>query len=458
MKKQLILFSSLLIYSYTLFAQVIPTTDGGRMIYAGEMVRNLNDGGSDINPANLGASKVQSSSFNLLQVGFVSHSNALGRADNLNFMFSQDSISQGTRADILQNLVDDNGNFKFEGLLNINWVSFSWTKPKFGGLAFSISDVIQSNFNLQPEVASVYLAGEKAEEQEAGDNTSHINYQHLRFASISYGRQAISTNNWKLYAGANYKVVWGIGHLDADINDSTRRANGQSAFSQIYDKRLNYGSLQNDLVGDVGNSFFKDLLNAAGRGSSFSLGTSLSYRDKFQVGLGILNVTRVKWSDRLATTSDAEINLDSLDSGIGTYNFGQEAGEFVYDFLGFEQGESFVTQAGGVARLNTSYKLTQALTLYGDALIPLGIENRAIQANNYIIGVDYGIIPDAIHISLGYHYNKQFGWRLPLGAGLAIGNGTFLSIATGDIRTLLSKQVEPYAALSVSIVGINIAE
>ena len=51
----------------------------GRLIYANELVNNANGNAAEINPALLGGTKVSSSSFNLLQVGFRGYSNALNR-------------------------------------------------------------------------------------------------------------------------------------------------------------------------------------------------------------------------------------------------------------------------------------------------------------------------------------------------------------------------------------------
>lgn len=432
----------------------------GRLIYANELVNNANGNAAEINPAILGGTKVTSSSFNLLQVGFRGYSNALNRGELMDFMFSDDSIPEIRRGEIVDGLIEDNGNFEFSGSLDINWISLSWTKPGFGGLSFHISDKIFSDVNLKPGLTDVLFIGSEADALNpldedtdlATEGESNINYTHIREMSFTYGRQAFETDAWKLNIGLNYRVLWGIGHFDSEV-DGTNVEEGNSSFSEFY--QINYGNLDS-LFTDVAQNLFA----TSGKGQSLSAGVSVDWNDKFHFGVSILNLGSVSWDKNVLQADEADLrDIDSTNSGYDTYDTSAEFDE-VYDALGFEvqdEGEDFQTGSKGKLRVNAHYQMTKGMRGYFDIIVPVGSNDRALYGPSYIVGLDYAIIPDAFHISTGVQYSREVGYRVPLGVSVSLGTKAFLSVSTGDARTLFDKSVEnPLNSLSVSLIGVNV--
>ncbi len=483
------------------------------------MLGKANSEAANINPAVLGAVNIQSSSFNLLQVGFNSHSNVLNRSETLDMMFSQDSLQNETKNNILENVVQDNGSLNFNGNLELNWVSASWTRPGFGGLSVSLTDRISGHTSLQQNFVDVVMLGneennyfqelsnnindetgnnnnpnndpiwedgsgngqQQEQEQDPGQNqdpnqgqqeqqqqqaeviyeddyatgeadevnfNSDMSYTHIRELSISYGRQAYADDDFKVHIGMNYRMIWGIGHFDSRVDEETGLGSGNSSFSDFYD--INYNDTDS-LFSNTRKSLFK----SAGQGSSLSFGLNASYKDKWFGGLALLNMGRITWNENALTANQNQVAInDSIDAGLSSYQLAQETA-YVYDMLGFEQTEAFETRNAGVMRINAAYKATQSLKLYTDIVIPLGSDNDVnnYQQPNYMLGFDYAIMPDAVSFSSAFHYNNEYGWRIPFGLSVALGESAFITITTGDLRTILNKEVEPYAALSISLIG-----
>lgn len=443
--------------SYQLNAQIYQ--GDGRLLYGTDIANNANGNAAEINPAILGGTKVTSSSFNLLQVGFNGFSNAFNRGELLDFMFSDDSIPRIRRDEIVDNLVNDKGRFQFEGNIDINWVSFSWTKPGFGGLAFHLSDKIFSNVDVAPGLSDVLFIGSEADAldplnedgvQLSEEGTSKINYNHIRELSITYGRQAYETDKWKLNVGANYRILWGVGHFDSTV-EGTEVTEGNSSFSEFY--QVNYGNLDS-----LFTNLSQNLFATSGSGQSFSFGVNLDFEDKFHFGISALNLGKVSWDENVLTTKEeADIrDIDTSNTGYDSYSFSEEFGD-VTDALGFEETEeSFESGSRGKIRVNANYQLTAAMKTYFDIIFPVGSSDKARFATSYIVGVDYAVIPDAFHASTGFHYSRESGLRIPLGVSVAIGKKGFLSISTGDLRTLFNKNIdEPFNSLSIALVGVN---
>lgn len=430
----------------------------GRTVCCGDLVTNLNNNAGMINPANLGAVQVKSSSFNMFQVGFNSHSNTLDRAQTLKMFlpFSNDSLSTATRNQITDNIINNNGQLKFNGNLNINWLSMSWTRPKFGGLAISLTERINSHFGLQPSIANSVINGSNAANYQIGTNSvsnSQVRYSHLRELSASYGRQAADGDVVKAYIGGNFRYVWGIGFLDLDVQDSL--ATGSSAFSDFYN--LDYGNLDT-LFQNV-----KRIFGNAGTGYNFSVGANVIIKNRLFLGASALGVGKVKWNKNVLQAQDQAVNYpaatDTSQQGIPSYSLQDNSAAF-YDMFDFEpKGDTLAALAKpspSNLRINVAYRVIDQLKVYSDILLPLNGKLSG-QVPNYIFGLDYAIIPEAFYVSGGVQFSKEFSFRVPVGTAFSLSDRGFISISTGDLRTLLNGGIkEPYAAISVSLVNANI--
>lgn len=434
------------------WAQMFSTFSGSQFVYGGGRITNILSSTSNVNPAYLGAATQTGSTLNLMQVGFNSYSNNLGRSDALKFLFSKDSIATETQNQIAQNIINSGDNFRLNGALNITWISGSWIKEGFGGLSINLSDYITGNMALDQNYASTMFSDDPNNvggnnNTNSTDLDANVLYNHTRVLSLSYGRSAYKNEMVKVFLGASYRHIWGIGHFDSSIADST--GTGYSSFSEFY-------STIGDLTVDsLFSNKSRKLFDASGRGQSFSAGVNLLFFNKLSVDFAAINLGRTRWNDNVKQAEDAQVQPIDSTQTIDTYQVAEEVKSFA-NLLPFQAGQNFATPTNAEIRLNVAYRFTKALTAYTDLLFPTKNQRRAYGYNSgYLLGVDVGIIPQQFHFTTGAYYNKTFGWRMPAGLAISIGDKSFLSITTGDIVTLLTKKVKPMAALSVSLIGVN---
>ncbi|OWY26164.1 hypothetical protein C7N43_36695 [Sphingobacteriales bacterium UPWRP_1] len=458
----------LLTAALTCFATLQPAQaqmyyDDGRLICCGSAVAGLSSNASFINPAGLGGATQTSHSLNLMQPGFNAYGNAIERKDALKFLFSNQEMTDSTKGSILSNVTNGQGNFLFDGNMNMNWIAYAFTHPKIGGLSFNLTEKITSRMNLQPEMTDLLLNGnqptagnpEAVQPQQGisigkgyGLGNSTIYYHHIREANLAYGRQAIGNEKVKLLIGANVKMVWGIGHLDINVQDSV--VNGASSFSDVYN--INYGTLDS-----VFSDFKRNLFKTAGRGTAYSVGVQLVWK-KLNIGITTFQVGPIKWKHRNNLTANSEngqMPADSTDTfnGISSYNFSSQT-DAVYQLFGFQPGQTFSNRANGKLRINADYNLFKRFKIFSDVLIYTRDGTLGKLPNNYITGVNLDVVPQKFMITTGVQYNKEIKVRYPVGISVAINKNAFLSISTGDVKTFLSKKSDPYSSLSVSLIGV----
>lgn len=455
----------LFMFAQVVMAQMYTTFNGAQLVYGGGRINNILSNSVNINPAYLGAAPQTQTTFNLMQVGFNTNSNVLDRKDAMKFLFSKDSIAQISKDQMVQNLIANGGDMRLNGTLHINWISGSWIKEGFGGLSLNVSDHIagvmqldqnfagtlfsdgqdlpNSNFNYnspKPEQTSDSLSTEKP-------LNANILYNHTREVNISYGRAIYKGSTLKVFLGGSYRRLWGIGHFDSSIRDSI--GSGSSSFSDFYTA---LGELSID---SLFSNKSKKLFDNSGKGQSFSAGLHLDYKDKLSFDVAAINLGQLKWNDNVQQVENAAVNpIDSLQT-VDTYGVSDGVKDFT-QLLPFAQGESFTTATQAEIRVNAAYHVTKGFCVYTDMLFPTRNQKRDYGYKpGYLLGVDLGIIPQQIHFSAGMYYNKTFGWRVPAGLAISMGNKAFLSITTGDLMTLVSKKVAPFTAISVSVIGVN---
>jgi hypothetical protein len=443
-------FVLLFLLSQFSWAQMFSTFSGSQFVYGGGRITNILSSTSNVNPAYLGAATQTGSTLNLMQVGFNSYSNNLGRSDALKFLFSKDSIATDTKNEIAQNILQGGGDFRLNGALNINWVSGSWIKEGFGGLSINLSDYIVGNMLLGEDYAATLFTDDPngtTPNPNTKDLNANVLYNHTRVLSLSYGRSAYKNEKIKVFLGASYRHIWGIGHFDSSIADST--GNGYSSFSEFY-------STVGDLTIDsLFSNKSRKLFDSSGGGQSFSAGVNLLFDNKLSVDFAAINLGRTRWKDNVMQANDAAVQPIDSTQTIDTYQVTEEVKSFA-NLLPFQAGQNFATPTNAEIRLNVAYRFTKALCVYTDLLFPTKNQKREYgYSSGYLAGVDVGIIPQQFHFTTGAYYNKTFGWRMPAGLAISIGDKSFLSITTADIVTILTKKVKPMAALSISLIGVN---
>jgi hypothetical protein len=433
--------------------------DDGRLICCGSAVAALSTNAAFVNPAGLGGATEITQSLNLLQPGFTAYGNSIERKDALKFLFSNAEMTDTTKGSILGNMANNGqGNFLFDGNVNMNWVAYALTHPKYGGISFNLTEKITSRTNLNPQTTELLLNGNQPDPnnpdspQETpinlskgyGLGNSDIYYHHVREANLAYGRQIVTNEKFQLRVGATLNRIWGVGHLDINVQDSV--VTGTSSFADLYN--INYGTLDS-VLGD----FSKNLFKTAGHGTAYSLGIQMKYK-KLNVGLTTSHVGAIKWKHKSNMTVNSEVPADSVAySGIDSYNFSSQA-DGMYQLFGFQPGQTFSSSSNGKLRFNADYQIIDQLSVFSDVLLYTHKKNNQKLPNNYLAGLSYQLIPDKFIITAGAQYNQHIKLRYPVGIAFAIGKGAFLSVSTGDVKTLISKKAEPYSSLSVSLIGL----
>jgi len=433
--------------------------DDGRLICCGSSVAALSANAAFVNPAGLGGATEITQSLNLLQPGFTAYGNSIKRKDALKFLFSNEEMTDSTKGSILGNMANNGqGNFLFDGNVNMNWIAYSLIHPKYGGITFNLTDKIAGRTNLNPETTDLLLNGNEPDSESPdlpqtpsvqmskgfGLGNSDIFYHHVREANLAYGREIVATENFKLRAGATITRIWGIGHLDIQVQDSV--VTGTSSFADPYN--INYGALDSVL-----GSFSKNLFKTAGHGTAYSFGLQLGYK-KLNVGVTAAHVGAIKWKHKSNMTTDGSESADSLNyEGISSYNFSSQT-DGIYQLFGFQPDQAFSGKSNGKLRLNADYRIIDQLSVFSDVLVFTHKKAGRKQPNNYLAGLSYQLIPDKFILTAGAQYNRDIKLRYPVGIAFSIGKSAFLSISTGDVKTLISKKADPYSSLSVSLIGV----
>jgi len=454
--KKYFLFFILSLSTLAIYAQMY--YDEGRLVYAGDSTVEGSYMALGINPANLGRTSRFKTGGGLLQVGGNFHSNGLNLGQVLNLSFTDQLLSDTVKNLLVGQNSEPSEAFEYDGNLDINWVSYSWAKPKVGGFAINIQDRIASTATIPNSFFGILLKGTDAPAVDSisslndlyslGDGTEAF-YSHIRAARLGYGRKVLGIDGIaNFYAGATVQLLWGVGYFNGRIDNAVYQST--AAFSDLY--RADYGNLN---IQDP--NVQRQLLSSVGQGFGFDLGVSADIGKKLNVGASIVDIGSLLWDqDVVQAQLDVPTLIDSIQEGIiSSYNLNTEITD-VYDLAVRVPGESFRTYLNTQARLNASYRVSPRFVVAGDLVMPFRNSNLNVidqEAATLTGSVNWVIVPKMINFSSGFIYNRRVGYRWP--AGLTVGLGSFVvSLTTADFLTFVTSR-DPMAAVSISVMGFN---
>ena len=451
MKKTLLTLACL----WTLCVQAQFYYDDGRQLCGDDSIVTGNYNALGINPADIARCDRSKVSIGLLQIGGSFYTNVMKLNELLDFTFSDDNIGEQFKDHVIQK-AKEVGDFKFDSRIEINWLAFSISSPKWGGIAVNLQDRMQGKAQVPSDMVALLLEGEDSDVYKNSGasqlfraaNGTDIFYNHIRELNVGYGCNLVNTDALALYGGITLKRLWGIGHFNADVRDVAVMSS--ASFSEFYDF---------DFKGGIGSPAFRRKLgDASGKGWGFDVGLGLVLGKKWHIGLSLLDMGQLTWDESVNTVeADFTSLVDSLDKGwVDDYLFRDVAATF-YNRVEVEEGGSIKTPMNSHMRFNTGFRAGSRLSLNADITIPVNTEATEllnVQQGTYAAGMSLAVLPKFLHLNLGGYYTEEVGARLPVGIMFNIGGVNMLSISTTDLLTFISDR-EPLASLSVATVNLG---
>lgn len=431
--------------------------ENGRQICCGDSILNGNYLALGINPAHLGRVLSVKRGTGFMQVGgsFYSHGLDLGQVMSLSFT---DNVLDSSMKQEIVGRYPPEDNFEYDGKLEINWLSFSYASPKFGGFALQIQDRFMSTATIPNDFLGVLLLGPAApvfqepngySQAISSPNGTSLDYGHYRSIRMGYGAKLLQVDKVKIYGGLTYAFLFGIGRLSAEIDNGSFTS--VSSFSELY--QLDY---QNIDIQDP--AYQRQILSNAGVGNSLSLGLSVDIGQDLNLSASVIDIGSLNFSKNITRhTASSQTIIDSVSQGIiDSYNAGELSVEF-FDLLNEQKLDKIAVKLNTHARVGGTYRIDDKFFASAEAIIPMRSQNLSVidvESATVIGSITWNPIPKVFYLTSGAFYNPQFGWRIPFGVSAGLGPNARISIATGDLRTFLGAQ-DPMASLSISFFGHN---
>lgn len=441
-------------------------------IYFGSPIAASNDGSVtataknweaiEINPANLGWSDNHTFSFSIANVAlnFADNGVTLNQIENLNI---GDSITPQQRQEIY-NAVTAPGGLNVSA--TINWAAFSFTIPKVGGFAISLTDKLYAHAELSPNAARIMtdLIGVKDSVQLQqtinkdsnllketpaqildGSNAGGYQYREL---NIDFGRKLLTIethsvakggasfenseffdttktshvedNPIVIYGGIGFKPIWGLGSFNSVISGGENTQEGSYVYGNT-----NY--LQN---------IYSNILTANGRGYGVDLGLSATYK-KWALGVSAIDLGQITWQNNSFQPFPAK-----FPPGDSLYDDFQNNAKILNYFIDHNASNTggqpnYTTQLPSQFRTGISYKVGRLLTLSSDFVAPLNNVEGNLLSPYYAVGAHFDLFR-IVGLGIGYATEKGFGNLLPMGIFINVFYGFEVYVGTNDAFAYIS--------------------
>jgi len=452
----------LLLTSLSGYAQIdmgMPTATG-KGGTATAMVLNYECVG--INPSNLGWRNNYRFSFTVANVGFAAQSRALDFSTLTNALtHPSDTFTQQQKNEYATMFATPDG-FNFNA--NITWFAASLYYPKFGGLSVNVRDRAFAHVTLNQNAADIMFNGFNAtsylDSSAYGQNMSsfldgtRLSMLHYREVNIAYGRKLFGLGtkdgdgkqSIEFFGGIGFKMLWGLGNVDAKIGDGTLV--GHTSLTTTY--QVDYGSIQN-----FNPTKSSELFNSVGQGTAIDFGFSATFNEKIRAAISFTDLGKIDWQSNLLIASDTVMPaLDSTTTGLNSWDMSSQASYLLGDVMKYEAGAAYVTNLPGRMRLGYGMTVGERINLGADVVVPLNKTAYNISSPYVAVGAEIKLA-EMLRFHAGFSGNKELGWNVP--AGFTIGPLGFLEIglATGDVLTYFAKSDNPNLSFAVGIIRFN---
>lgn len=396
---------------------------------SGHSVVNLGDYQSlGVNPANLGWQKDNHKMhIGFFEFGLSIYSEPLSKSLVFSDLIgnSPDFSSQAQRDEAIKNFTDT------ELWIQINTTLFgvSYQDEKVGGIAFSVKQRLFWNSVLNESASEFMFEGynspyfDSISVEPSGDtigwatdpeNASYLynptDISHLLFMeySLGYGRKLVDKENFKFFAGIDFKLLQGFGILNYN-SISPIAADGYQALSNAYGVEYNEPT-PSALTGSGWQT--------AGMGFGIDIGVSFEIYQKTRVSIAMNDIGSIKWDGNVYEGDNVPIkNIES--SGINNYNIFSESGGIIADndnlgkWIGVkDKTVSLPTNL----RVGASHQPLENLTFGAEVFIPLSSEDipGRYMGSIYAAGVQY-LPAKWFQLSAGFNYGGGYGMTIPVG-------------------------------------------
>jgi len=441
-----------------------------------------------INPANLGWDyKFSDKKFTLggPEFTFSLHSLALSKTDlrgmiKQTFSGDYESLSYDDKL----NAAKDFTKTGFALNASIGSFGFAFSDPKAGGFAFRMNDNIQWYSKLGDQASDLLFLGKTSSYFDSlnvlvngvlttianpnfstpgslDPNTinpdsvvsgfssiplpisqimknSEITMSWTREYNFSYGRRLFGDSTFAMFAGVGAKYVQGLALLDIR-SDENGVMTAYSSLSPLFG--INYGTASSgsNIIESSGNAV-NDAFKSVGKGMGFDFGLNIVVKNKFKLGVSLINMGKITWDGNVYTVKDTLV-LNTTNAGLENYNIASQLGDIMGDngLLKLDGQETRVTKLPGVLRAGASLKLGQKLELGVDCILPLNDEPGSFQKP--IIGFGGDILPAKwVKLQLGFVTGGNNDFQLPIGITFITKGGSYeCGVASRDAVTFFAK-------------------
>ena len=423
-----ILFSLLLLFA---FQSSYSQLDGGAFNSTGSgfSVVSLNDYQSlGVNPANLGWQKTS----HKMHVGFFEfglsiYSEPLTKSMVYNDLLgsSTDFTDQAQRNDAIKRFTDT------ELLINISntLFGFSYQDEKLGGFAFAVRQRVSWRSTLNEQASEFLFEGynspyfDSIVVQPNGDtigystnpdeasklyNPTDISHLFYNEFVLGYGRKLVDKENFKFYAGIDFKLLQGYGIMNYN-SISVTQVEGYQALSPSYGVKYDEPT-PSQLSGSGWQT--------AGMGFGIDIGVSFEIYQKTRVAIALNDVGSIKWDGNVYEGENVPIwKIET--PGIDNYNIFSESGGIIADNsnLGEWKGlEDKTVSTPMHLRAGANHQAMDELAFGLEVLIPLSSDDLPGEYVNpyYAAGAQYSPAK-WFQLSAGFTYGGGYGLNVPLG-------------------------------------------
>ncbi len=423
-----ILISLLLVYAaQNAYSQL----DGGAFnsTASGFSVVSLNDYQTlGVNPANLGWKKDDHKlHLGMFEFGMSIYSEPLTKS-----MVFQDLLgsstnfsSQTERNEAIQRFTDT------ELLINISNTLFgiSFQDEKIGGFAFAVRQRVSWRSTLNEQASEFLFEGYNSPyfdsivtlpngdtigyttDPEAASklyNPTDITHLFCNEFVLGYGRKLVNKENFKFFAGIDFKLLQGFGIMQYNSITVTE-VEGYQALGPAYG--VTYSEPTPSQLSGSG-------WQTAGLGFGIDIGLSFEIYQKTRVAISLNDIGSIKWDGNVYEGENVPIwKIET--PGINNYNIFSESGGIIADNdnLGKWEGLPDKTVSNPMhLRFGANHQAIDELAFGIEFIFPLGEEETpgAFIEPFYAAGVQYSPAK-WFQLSAGFSYGGGYGFNIPLG-------------------------------------------
>ena len=350
-------------------------------------------------------------------------------------------------------------------------IGFSWQDEKIGGFAFQARQRLMWRNNINENASSFLFNGWNDEyfneyEYDADSNIilglavpsdsasrlyapstlSHVWYNEY---ILGYGRKFVDKENFKFYAGIDFKLIQGFGTIRFDIEDNSN-VTAYSALGPIYNVEYNE---------PTPSKMTSEGLQTAGLGYGMDIGFTFEVQSDIKVSLAVNDIGSIKWDGNVYDGEDADI-YEMESSGLNSYNIFDEADGIMADNTNYGGWNGLTDKTIKLpmsSRIGASYRVLKFeedemdLEIGLDVLIPIEKDVPGSYTGTvFALGTNYGPA-QWVRIGVGFVQSSEFGSNVPLGVTfipVLKDNVTWeVGIATRDFISLF-KQNNPNLSIA----------